>query len=121
MGLVPGVIGVARSRRLVTRRMIQPGKVLAIGRVNLVRQVRDRGDLFFVFVLPTIIVVALGLQFGGPTQARLGVVAPTGDPAAEAIVAALSGSGSDVRGPAPPGRRRRRRRRGARDRSRPDS
>jgi ABC-2 type transport system permease protein len=70
------------------------GKVLAIGRVNLVRQVRDRGDLFFVFVLPTIIVVALGLQFGGPTSARLGVVAPTGDPAAEAIVASLSGEGS---------------------------
>ena len=70
------------------------GKVLAIGRVNLVRQVRDRGDLFFVFVLPTIIVVALGLQFGGPTSARLGVVAPTGDPAAEAIVASLSGDGS---------------------------
>ena len=40
--------------------------MLAIGRVNLVRQVRDRADLFFVFVLPTIIVVALGLQFGGP-------------------------------------------------------
>jgi len=71
--------------------MIQPGKVLAIGRVNLVRQVRDRGDLFFVFVLPTIIVVALGLQFGGPAQARLGVVAPAGDPAAEAIIATLSG------------------------------
>jgi linearmycin/streptolysin S transport system permease protein len=74
--------------------MSQLGKVLAIGRVNLVRQVRDRGDLFFVFVLPTIIVVALGLQFGGPTSARLGVVAPTGDPAAEAIVAQLSAAGS---------------------------
>ena len=74
--------------------MSQLGKVLAIGRVNLLRQVRDRGDLFFVFVLPTIIVVALGLQFGGPAQARLGVVAPTGDPAAEAIVTALTGTGS---------------------------
>lgn len=70
------------------------GKVLAIGRVNLVRQVRDRGDLFFVFVLPTIIVVALGLQFGGPMTARLGVVAPSGDPAAEAIVAELTADGS---------------------------
>jgi len=74
--------------------MSQLGKVLAIGRVNLVRQVRDRGDLFFVFVLPTIIVVALGLQFGGPTRVRLGVVAPTGDPAAEALVADLSAEGS---------------------------
>lgn len=74
--------------------MIQLGKVVAIGRVNLLRQVRDRGDLFFVFVLPTIIVVALGLQFGGPAQARLGVAAPTGDPAAEAIVASLAGDDS---------------------------
>ncbi len=74
--------------------MSQLGKVLAIGRVNLVRQLRDRGDLFFVFVLPTIIVVALGLQFGGPFRSRLGVVAPTGDPAAEALVTELSGDGS---------------------------
>ncbi len=69
--------------------MIDPGKVLAIARVNLLRQVRDRGDLFFVFVLPTIIIVALGLQFGGSGQARLGVVAPADDPEAAALVASL--------------------------------
>ncbi len=63
--------------------MSQLRKVLEIGRVNLLRQVRDRGDLFFVFVLPTIIIVALGLQFGGTGRARLGVVAPTGDAAAK--------------------------------------
>ena len=66
--------------------MRQLRKVLEIGRVNLLRQVRDRGDLFFVFVLPTIIIVALGLQFGGTARARLGVVAPVGDAAAEALV-----------------------------------
>ena len=70
--------------------MRQLRKVLEIGRVNLLRQVRDRGDLFFVFVLPTIIIVALGLQFGGVTRARLGVVAPAGDTAAEALVANLA-------------------------------
>ena len=69
--------------------MRQARKVLEIGRVNLLRQVRDRGDLFFVFVLPTIIIVALGLQFGGTGRARLGVVAPTGDAAAEALVDTL--------------------------------
>ncbi len=69
--------------------MSQLRKVLEIGRVNLLRQVRDRGDLFFVFVLPTIIIVALGLQFGGTGRARLGVVAPTGDAAAEALVDTL--------------------------------
>ena len=70
--------------------MRQLRKVLEIGRVNLLRQVRDRGDLFFVFVLPTIIIVALGLQFGGIARARLGVVAPAGDAAAEALVASLA-------------------------------
>lgn len=64
-------------------------KALEIARINLLRQVRDRGDLFFVFVLPTIIIVALGIQFGGATSARLGVVAPAGDPSATALVKAL--------------------------------
>lgn len=64
-------------------------KAVEIGRVNLLRQVRDRGDLFFVFVLPTIIIVALGMQFGGAGQARLGVVAPAGDPVAESLVEIL--------------------------------
>jgi ABC-2 type transport system permease protein len=70
--------------------MIDLRKVLEIGRINLVRQVRDRSDLFFVFVLPTIIIVALSLQFGGTSQARLGVVVPAGDAAADALVADLS-------------------------------
>ena len=65
------------------------GKALLIARTNLLRQVRDRGNLFFVFVLPTIIIVALGLQFGGAGQARLGIVAPAGDAAATALVEEL--------------------------------
>ena len=69
--------------------MIQPAKALDIARINLLRQVRDRADLFFVFVLPTIIIVALGLQFGGPGRARLGVVVPTGDAAAAELVRLL--------------------------------
>jgi ABC-2 type transport system permease protein len=66
------------------------GKALAIGRVNLVRQLRDRTDAFFVFVLPTIIILALGLQFGGTSRARLGVVVPAGDVAAAALVRLLA-------------------------------
>ena len=66
-------------------------KALALGRVNLLRQVRDRSDAFFVFVLPTIVVLALGLQFGGSARARLGVVVPAGDAAAAAFVALLAG------------------------------
>ncbi len=73
--------------------MIELAKVLEIGRVNLLRQVRDRRDLFFVFVLPTIIIVALGIQFGGSSEARLGVVSPPNDPAAAALVAAIAADG----------------------------
>jgi ABC-2 type transport system permease protein len=74
--------------------MIQPAKVLDIARINLVRQLRDRTDLFFVFVLPTIVIFALGLQFGGASTARLGVVAPDGDEAAEILVELLAADGS---------------------------
>jgi ABC-2 type transport system permease protein len=66
------------------------GKVLEIARINLLRQLRDRSSAFFVFVLPTIIVVALGLQFGGASRARVGIVAPAGDAAADALVALLA-------------------------------
>jgi ABC-2 type transport system permease protein len=47
---------------------------LAIARVNLLRVVRDRTNLFFVFALPVIIIVALGAAFGGSGTSRLGVV-----------------------------------------------
>jgi len=72
------------------------GKVLAITRVNLVRTVRDRSATFFMFVLPVIIIVALGIQFGGSQRARLGVVAPTGDPFADAIVESLDAGEAGV-------------------------
>ena len=79
--------------------MIDLRKVLEIARINLLRQVRDRSDLFFVFVLPTIIIVALGLQFGGMSPARLGVLVPAGDAAAQAVVDQLEGDAArfDVR------------------------
>lgn len=65
-------------------------KAFEIARINLLRQVRDRTDVFFVFVLPTIIIFALGLQFGGMTSARLGIVAPAGDVVADALVEELA-------------------------------
>jgi ABC-2 type transport system permease protein len=68
------------------------GKALLIARINLIRQVRERANLFFVFVLPTIIILALGLQFANAGQARLGIVAPAGDAQAGELVAVLSAS-----------------------------
>lgn len=68
------------------------GKAFLIARINLLRQVRERANLFFVFVLPTIIILALGLQFANAGQARLGIVAPAGDAQAGELVAVLSAS-----------------------------
>jgi ABC-2 type transport system permease protein len=70
--------------------MIQPAKALDIARVNVLREVRDRTSLFFVFVLPTIIIVALGLQFGGPSRARIGLVVPAPDAASQELVRLLT-------------------------------
>jgi linearmycin/streptolysin S transport system permease protein len=66
------------------------GKALAIGRIALIRQLRDRRDLFFLVVLPTLIIFAIGLQFGSSARARLGVVAPPNDAAAAILVSALA-------------------------------
>lgn len=70
--------------------MIDVGKALEIARVNLVRQARDRTDLLLMVLLPTLMIVALGLQFGGSGRPRLGVVSPADDPAATALVDALA-------------------------------
>jgi ABC-2 type transport system permease protein len=50
-------------------------KALAIMRANLTRMGRDRLGLFFVVLLPIIIVFVVGLQFGGSFSPRIGVYA----------------------------------------------
>lgn len=40
-------------------------RVLAIGGANLRRMLRDRSNIFFVFVLPLAIILLVGAQFGG--------------------------------------------------------
>ena len=63
-------------------------KVLAIAAANLQRFLRDRSNLFFVFVLPIGIVILIGAQFGEGFKPRIGVVAGDG-PVATSIVASL--------------------------------
>jgi ABC-2 type transport system permease protein len=64
-------------------------RLAAITWVELVRLLRDRSNLFFVLVLPLLLVVLIGAQFGGSFDARIGVVGPTGDAAVDAVVADL--------------------------------
>ena len=48
--------------------------VLAIAQVNLIRLLRDRTGLFFIFLLPVVLIVVLGVMYGGRTAPRLGIV-----------------------------------------------
>ncbi|MCS7484754.1 ABC transporter permease [Umezawaea endophytica] len=49
-------------------------KALTIAGTNLRRMFRDRTSLFFVFVLPLMLILVLGAAFGGPSTPKIGVV-----------------------------------------------
>jgi ABC-2 type transport system permease protein len=65
-------------------------KALVIGWLNLRRLFRDRNNVFYVIVVPILMVFLIGTLFGGGRQLRLGVAAPSG-PLAEQLVSALAG------------------------------
>jgi ABC-2 type transport system permease protein len=67
-------------------------RVLTIARTELVRLFRDRSNLFFVFLFPLLLVVLIGAQFGGGSDARIGVAAPSDDEAARELIAVLEGT-----------------------------
>jgi ABC-2 type transport system permease protein len=50
-------------------------KRFTIAAVNLRRFSRDRGNIFFVFIFPMLLILVLGSAFGGSLDARLGVYA----------------------------------------------
>jgi ABC-2 type transport system permease protein len=65
-------------------------KMLAIGWANTLRFLRQRANLFFVFVFPVLIILLLGMMYGGGLGYRIGVhVAGGGGPLAANLVAAL--------------------------------
>ncbi|MCW5714129.1 MAG: ABC transporter permease [Bauldia sp.] len=65
-------------------------KPLAIATVALKRFVRDRSNLFFVFIMPLGIIILIGAQFGGGQTPRMGIHLPADAGAiGEAIVAEL--------------------------------
>ncbi len=69
-------------------------RVVAITGVALKRFVRERANLFFVFILPIGIIVLIGAQFGGGVTPQLGIHVPAGAGAvADSIVAALEETG----------------------------
>lgn len=70
--------------------------VVAIAAVSLRRLFRDRSNLFFVILLPLLLLLLLGSQFGGPGDAVLAVAGPDG-PTAQRVVSSLDVDGVQVR------------------------
>ncbi len=65
-------------------------RALAIAGANLKRFLRERSNIFFVFILPIGIVLLIGAQFGGDPPARIGAyVADESDPVAVDVIELL--------------------------------
>jgi ABC-2 type transport system permease protein len=64
-------------------------KELAIGLVNLKMMMRERSNIFFVFIFPLALVLLIGVQFGGGFSPVLGVYQPDQDSLSSEIVSAL--------------------------------
>jgi linearmycin/streptolysin S transport system permease protein len=64
-------------------------KVLIIAANELRRLFRWRANVFFLFVLPMLIILLLGAAFGGSQKTRLGILGGTSGPLAQGLVAEL--------------------------------
>jgi ABC-2 type transport system permease protein len=71
-------------------------KALAIAWANLVRTSRDRQGLFFIVLLPMILIVVLGITYGGQGSARVGVADADGGPFARELATDI-GATTDAR------------------------
>jgi linearmycin/streptolysin S transport system permease protein len=65
-------------------------KALAIAANDLRRLLRWRGNLFFLFVLPMLIILLLGAAFGGSQKVRIGVLERDRGPLAQQFVTTLA-------------------------------
>ena len=70
--------------------------IVAIATVELRRFLRDKSNLFFVFIFPLMLILLLGSQFGaGSGQPRV-AIAGSGSTLAQALTAELESAGVDV-------------------------
>jgi ABC-2 type transport system permease protein len=61
-------------------------KELTIAAANLRRTFREGTSLFFFLLFPMLLILVLGVAFGGAFEPRVGVVAPSATPLAAALV-----------------------------------
>jgi len=71
-------------------------KAFAIAWVESRRSLRDRLSLFFVIVLPLILIIVLGMTYGGMATARVGVVDADGGPLAAELIAAIDATAMPI-------------------------
>lgn len=71
-------------------------KAFAIARVNLIRLMRDRLGLFFIILLPFIIVLVMGAAFGGSFNPKLGVIEGSGGSLGVDLLDTLESSSVDL-------------------------
>lgn len=69
-------------------------KAVWIALSNLKRLLREKGNIFFVFILPIALILLIGIQFGGGLAPQLGVHLAGEDPLAEAVVETLAETGA---------------------------
>ena len=67
-------------------------KLFTIASNSLRRLFRDRTNIFFIFVLPIVLILVLGLVFGTGFTSRVVVIAPEGDDLAGDIAEGISSS-----------------------------
>jgi ABC-2 type transport system permease protein len=73
-------------------------KALAIGLTNIRRMIRERSNIFFVFIFPIALILLIGAQFGGGVKPLIGVfVADEGQIAEEITDVIESQDSVDIR------------------------
>jgi ABC-2 type transport system permease protein len=69
-------------------------RALAIGLVNVRRMIRERSNIFFVFIFPIALILLIGAQFGGGVKPLIGVLVVDDGQIAEEIAAAIESQDS---------------------------
>lgn len=64
-------------------------KALAIARVELRRLLRDRTNVFFLFIFPIVLILLIGASFGGDFTPKLAVIADDNGPLGRELVSEL--------------------------------
>ncbi len=64
-------------------------KILVIAASNVRRMLRDRSNIFFVFIFPIAIILLIGAQFGGGVDPRIGLVVGSDDQLAADIAESI--------------------------------